>query len=172
MRQVRVVLTCDEGFVADSLRDFANAYEDAPCGKDWLEVKHGSGFLEFVEVPDPAPNLADVFDVARNAVLDERDRKRRELMDMQAADRKWIDETITKLEFLKDRGFKVTKYFGGIVDGHPYNYIRIDKGGNCWVEIEGSSARRKDGTLDLCSPFIANYEHPRLETLIKEIAQW
>lgn len=170
MRQVRVVLTCDEGFVADSLRDFATAYEDREG--DWFEVEHGSGFLEFVEVPEPS--LADIFDKKKEKVLDEREQERLRLQKMDEEERAWIEATLPKLEFLKARGFKVEKYFGGIVNRWPYNYIRIYKKGtmNCWVEIEGSTVRRNDGTISHLSPIIYNTEVLTLEGLVKRVAEW
>jgi len=168
MRKVKVVLVCDEGFVADSLREFATAYEDN--FGDWHEVEHGSGFLEFVEVPDPEPSLAEVFDKKRESVMDERERRRRELERMDEEERAWIMEMAEKLAFLRERGFEVKTHFGGIVNGWPYNYIMIEKGR--WVQIDGSSVRRTDGTLDQTSPYIANYNHPTMEELIKIIAEW
>lgn len=166
MRQVRVVLTCDEGFVADSLRDFATAYEDE--FGDFHEVEHGSGFLEFVEVPDPEPSLADVFDKKAKEVRDKREEERQKLIKMDAEEREYIDAMAEKLSFLCERGFKLSKYFGGIVDGWPYNYLTISQG--AWkVEIKGSSVRRGDGTLDVVS---FAYEHPTLEDVIKKIAEW
>ena len=77
MKQMRVVLTCDEGFVADSLRDFAAKYEDE--FGDFHEVEHGSGFLEFIEVPDPEPSLADIFDKKAKAVRDKREEEQHRL---------------------------------------------------------------------------------------------
>jgi len=169
MRQVRVVLTCDEGFVADSLRDFATAYEDK--SGDFHEVEHGSGFLEFVEVPDPEPSLADVFDKKAKAVRDKREAERQKLIKMDAEEREYIDALAEKLSFLCERDFKLSKYIGGIVDGWPYNYLTISQG--AWkVKIKGSSVRRGDGTLDVVSFAFANYEHPTLEDVIKKIAEW
>lgn len=169
MRQVKVVLTCDEGFVADSLRDFASAYEDK--FGDFFEVEHGSGFLEFVEVPDPEPSLADIFDKKAKAVRDKREAERQRLLEMNVAERKYIDGLAEKLSFLYERGFKLKKYFGGIVDGWPYNYLTISKGMR-EVEIKGSSVRRENGTLDVLSHYYANYQHPTLEEVIKNIAEW
>lgn len=99
MRQVRVFLTCDEGFVADSLRDFANAYEDAPGGKDWLEVEHGSGFLEFVEVPDPYPTHDEIISgiIAKRKALNE------EAMDKEAKRNAHIEELEAKIKALAPR---------------------------------------------------------------------
>ena len=168
MKQVRVVLTCDEGFVADSLRDFATAYEDN--AGDWHEVEHGSGFLEFVEVPDPEPSLADVFDKKAKAVRDKREAERQKLIKMDAEEREYIDALAEKLAFLLERGFKLSKYFGGIVDGWPYNYLTISKGMRS-VEIKGSSVRRESG-LDVLAFCYANYQHPTLEEVIKVIAEW
>lgn len=171
-REIRIVINCDEGFVADTLREFAGKYEDE--FGDWYECEHGSGFLEFVNVPDPEPSLEDVFTAKRESVLSERDRKQKERLDMQDEEREWINETLPKLKFLEQHGFSVTKYFGGFVEGWPYNYIRIDKSDamNCWVEIEGSTARRKDGTIDHVSPIIYNTEVLTLDGLIKKIAEW
>lgn len=168
MRKVKVVLICDEGFVADSLREFATAYEDN--FGDWHEVEHGSGFLEFVEVPDPEPSLAEVFDKKRESVMDERERRRRELERMDEEEREWVMKTAEKLAFLRERGFQVKPYFGGIVDGWPYNYVHIGRGR--WVDIEGSSVRREDGRLNQSSPYIANYLNPTMEALLEEIATW
>jgi hypothetical protein len=47
MKQIRVVVTCDEGWVADTLRDIATMIEDAD--REWYEAEHGSGFIEEVE---------------------------------------------------------------------------------------------------------------------------
>lgn len=47
MKQIRVVLICDEGFVADTLRDIATMIEDEE--RSWYEAEHGSGFTEEVE---------------------------------------------------------------------------------------------------------------------------
>lgn len=168
MRQVRVVLTCDEGFVADSLRDFANAYEDE--SGDWHEVEHGSGFLEFIEVPDPEPSLADVFDKKAKQVSDKREALAQKLIKMDAEEREYIDALAEKLSFLCERGFKLSKYFGGIVYEWPYNYLTIRKGMRS-VEIKGSSVRRKSG-LDVLASCYANYQHPTLEDVIKTIAEW
>lgn len=168
MRQVRVVLTCDEGFVADSLRDFASAYEDK--FGDWHEVEHGSGFLEFVEVPEPEPSLADVFDKKAKAVADKREAERQKLLRMDAEEREYIDALAEKLSFLCERGFKLSKYFGGIVYGWPYNYLTIGKRGR-EIEIKGSSVRRESG-LDVLASCYANYQHPTLEDVIKTIAEW
>lgn len=169
MRQVRVVLTCDEGFVADTLRDFASAYEDN--AGDWHEVEHGSGFLEFIEVPDPEPSLADIFDKKAKAVRDKREAELQRLLEMNVAEREYIDGLAKKLSFLYERGFKLKKYFGGIVNGWPYNYLTISKGMR-EVEIKGSSVRRGNGTLDVLSSYYANYQHPTLEDVIKNIAEW
>ena len=169
MRQVRVVLTCDEGFVADSLRDFASAYEDK--FGDWHEVEHGSGFLEFVEVPDPEPSLADVFDKKAKEMADKREAERQKKQKMLADERAYIREAANALAFLSERGFKVSTWDGGLLDGCPYTYVRIEKGGR-WVEIEGSSVRRTDGKLNQVSPYIANYVSPTMEELIETIAEW
>lgn len=51
----RIVINCDEGFVADTLREIAVRYEDAfeDIGEDaeqgFYEAEHGSGFIEEVE---------------------------------------------------------------------------------------------------------------------------
>lgn len=47
MKQIRVVLTCDEGFVADTLRDIATMieYDD----REFYEAEHGCGFIEEIE---------------------------------------------------------------------------------------------------------------------------
>ena len=172
MKQVRVVLTCDEGFVADSLRDFASAYEDN--FGDFHEVEHGSGFLEFIEVPDPEPSLADIFDKKAKAVRDKREEERQKEQKKQkmlADERTYIRETAKALAFLGERGFKVSTYYGGMLDGWPYTYVRIEKSG-LWVEIEGSSLRRSDGKLNQVSPYIANYVNPTMEELIETIAEW
>ena len=47
MKQIRVVVTCDEGWVADTLRDIATMIEDDD--REWYEAEHGSGFIEEVE---------------------------------------------------------------------------------------------------------------------------
>lgn len=169
MRKVRVVLTCDEGFVTDSLRDFASAYED-DFG-DFHEVEHGSGFLEFVEVPDPEPSLADVFDKKAKAVRDKREEERQKLIRMDAEEREYIEALAEKLDFLRERGFILKKYFGGIVDEWPYNYLTIGKRGG-EIDIKGSSVRRENGTLDVVSFAFANYEHPTMKDIIKKIAEW
>lgn len=169
MREIRVVINCDEGFVADTLRDFASAYEDNDG--DWHEVEHGSGFLEFVEVPDPEPSLADIFDNKATEVRNKREEERQKLLKMNAEECEYIDALAKKLDFLRARGFILTKYFGGVVDGRPYNYITISQG--AWkVEIQGSSVRRENGTLDVVSFAFANYEHPTMEEVIKKIAEW
>lgn len=56
------------------------------------------------------------------------------------------------------------------VNGWPYNYVHIGCGR--WVDIKGSSVRRKDGTLDQCSPYIENYNNPTMEALLEEISTW
>lgn len=169
MRQVRVVLNCDEGFVADALRDFATAYEEKDG--DWHEVRHGSGFLEFIEVPDPEPSLEQVFDKKKKEVDDAKKREWDKLRKMDLDERSWVADMVGKLEFLEARGFRVRPYYGGIVDKWPHNYIQIDGKGR-WVAIEGSSVRRADGTIDQTSPYIANYLNPTMEELIKIIAKW
>lgn len=47
MKQIRVVLTCDEGYVAETLRDIATMIEDKE--REWYEAEHGCGFIEEVE---------------------------------------------------------------------------------------------------------------------------
>lgn len=162
-------MVCDEGFVADSLRDFATAYEDN-IG-DWHEVEHGSGFLEFVEAPNPAPGLADIFDKKAKQVSDRREAERQRLLEMNVAEREYIDGLAERLSFLDKRGFKLKKHCGGIVYGWPYNYLAIQKGLR-EVDIKGSSVRRENGTLDVVSYDYATYEHPTLEDVIKKIAEW
>lgn len=99
MRQVRIVMNCDEGFVADTLRDFANAYEER--NGDWHEVEHGSGFLEFVEVPDPDPEMAheDIINgiAARRKAINE------EAMDKEAKRDAYIKELEAKVKALAPR---------------------------------------------------------------------
>ena len=161
-------MTCDEGFVADSLRDFASAYEDN--FGDFHEVEHGSGFLEFVDVPDPEPSLADIFDKKAKAVRDKREEERQKLIRMDAEEREYINALAEKLDFLRERGCTLKKYFGGIVDGWPYNYLTICRRGR-EIEIKGSSVRRNSG-LDVLANCFANYQHPTLEEVIKVIAEW
>lgn len=172
MKQIRVVLTCDEYYVADTLREVATMIEDGE--QSWYEAGHGSGFTEEVDVPDPQPSLDEMFDEAASAEQRKREDKHRKQLAMQDEERKWIEDTMPKFEFLKDRGFTVTKYFGGLIDGWPYNYIRIEKRNamNCWVEIMGATVRREDGTLDHLSPIIYNTEVLTMEKLIKKIAEW
>ena len=170
MREVHINITCDDGYVADTLRDFATAYEDN--FGDWLEVEHGSGFVEFVEIPDPEPSLADIFDMKKKVVEDEGEKELRRLEKEDEEERAWLKQTEEKLAFLRDRGFKVSTYFGGINLGFPYNYIRIAKSGNLWVEIKGSSARTADGRLDLLAPIIDTGRKWSLEDVIEKIAEW
>lgn len=47
MKKIRVVLICDEWFVADTLREIATMIEDDD--REWYEAEHGSGFIEEVE---------------------------------------------------------------------------------------------------------------------------
>lgn len=133
-------------------------------------VEHGSGLLEFVEVPDTEPSLADVFDKKAKAVRDKREAEWQKLLRMDAEEREYIDALAEKLSFLCERGFKLSKYFGGIVYGCPYNYLTIGKRGSK-IEIKGSSVRRESG-LDVLASCYANYQHPTLEDVIKTIAEW
>jgi len=168
-REIRIVINCDEGFVADTLREFAGKYEDE--FGDWHECEHGSGFLEFVEVPDPEPSLADVFDKKVKDVADKREAERKKRLNMLDAERKYVHETAEKLAFLRERRFKVSTYDGGLLDGGmPYTYVRIEKGCR-WVEIHGSSVRRTDGRINQASPYIAPVTST-MEELIKTIAEW
>lgn len=48
MTEKRIVINCDEGFVADTLREIATAYED-DMEKDWYEAEHGCAMIEEVE---------------------------------------------------------------------------------------------------------------------------
>lgn len=45
----RIVINCDDGFVADTLREIAARYEDDLGDSEWYEAEHGSGFIEEVE---------------------------------------------------------------------------------------------------------------------------
>ena len=47
MKQIRVVVVCDEGYVADTLRDIATMIEYEE--REWYEAEHGSGFIEEIE---------------------------------------------------------------------------------------------------------------------------
>jgi len=170
MREVRIIINCDEGFVADTLRDIATAYED-DMEQGWYEAEHGAGSLEFTEAPDPEPSLQEMFDEAAGVAQRKREAEIKRLMDMQHEERIWVEDTFQKLEFLKERGFKVGKYFGGIVDGYPYNYITISKGLR-GVEIMGATVRRTDGTIDHVSGQFYNTERLTMEDLIKRIATW
>lgn len=55
MKEIRVVINCDEGFVADTLREIAMRYENAidDIGEDakegFFEAQHGSAYIEVVE---------------------------------------------------------------------------------------------------------------------------
>lgn len=49
MKEIRVVINCDEGFVTDTLREIATAYEDDLGDREWYEAEHGSGFIEVLE---------------------------------------------------------------------------------------------------------------------------
>jgi hypothetical protein len=133
-----------------------------------LEEGEGEAHIEPLDLT--GSKLEKIFDIQSANIKSEKDRERQRRLKMDADERVWIDETIEKLKFLRERGFKVMPYFGGIVDGWPYNYIMIEKGR--WVQIDGSSVRRTDGTLDQTSPYIANYNHPTMEELIKIIAEW
>lgn len=46
MKKIRIVINCDEGFVADTLRDIATLYEDELDTTKWYETDHGCGFME------------------------------------------------------------------------------------------------------------------------------
>lgn len=116
-------------------------------------------------------DLEKIFDKKKAAVDDAKKREWERLRMMDLDERAWVADMVGKLEFLESRGFRVRPYYGGIVDKWPHNYIQIDGKGR-WVAIEGSSVRRQDGTLDQTSPYIANYNHPTMEELIKTIAQW
>ena len=48
MKQIRITVTCDEGFVADSLRELATAYEDSLDNDMEYETAHC--MAEFSEV--------------------------------------------------------------------------------------------------------------------------
>lgn len=172
MKDIRIIINCEREYIAETLMRIASEYEHEMGVADWIEVEHGCGFIEEVEIPSPLPSLAEQFDEAFHAKAREREAERLKLKEMDSEERRWIEETIPKLEFLNQRGFKVTKYFGGIVDGWPCNYIRIEKLGNCWVEIEGSTIRKTDGTIDFLSPLIYNTEVMTMEKLIKRIAEW
>lgn len=169
MKQVRVVLTCDEGFVAETMRDIATMIEDEE--QSWYEAEHGSGFTEEIEVPDPEPSLADVFDKKAKETADKREAQRQKLIKMDAEEREYIDALAEKLDFLRDRGFTLNKYFGGIVDGRPYNYLNIISKRGRNIAINGSSVRRDSG-LNVVAFYFANYQHPTLEEVIKVIAEW
>lgn len=169
MKQIRVVLTCDDGFVAETMRNIATMIEDEE--QSWYEAEHGSGFTEEIEVPDPEPSLADVFDKKAKDVADKREAERKKLIKMDAEEREYIDAIAEKLDFLRGRGFELKKYFGGIVDGWPYNYLNIISKRGRRIEIKGSSVRRESG-LDVVAFYFANYQHPTLEEVIKKIAEW
>ena len=50
MKEIRIVIFCDEGFVAETMRDIATAYED-DMDREWYEAEHGSATIEEVEMP-------------------------------------------------------------------------------------------------------------------------
>jgi len=120
---------------------------------------------------DEAASLELAFDLSAAEAKSEMEQRERKLKSMDAAERAWIDETIDKLAFLRERGFEVRPYFGGIVDGWPYNYIWVSRG-MMSVAIQGSSVRNTDGTIDHVSGHIYNTEVLTLEALVKKIAKW
>lgn len=99
MREIRIVINCDEGFVADTLRDLATAYEDDMDERDWLEVEHGCGSLEFVEVPDPKPSQDDIVGgiFAKRKSIDD------EIQDKEAKRDAYIEELEAKVKELAPR---------------------------------------------------------------------
>lgn len=48
MKEIRVVVVCDEGYVADTLRDIAALYENDLDNSEFYSAEHGSGFWEEV----------------------------------------------------------------------------------------------------------------------------
>ena len=51
MKEIRIVINCDEGFVADTLRDIATQYENGEYAQfGFYEVEHGVGTIEETEL--------------------------------------------------------------------------------------------------------------------------
>jgi hypothetical protein len=56
MKNIRIVINCDEGFVADTLREIATRYENAvqDLGEyaqfGFYEAEHGAGTIEETEL--------------------------------------------------------------------------------------------------------------------------
>ena len=144
-----------------------NQHKDMSAGSDWE-------FCDDIDtqVEEEKPSLEDIFDIKAANERSKREQKRRELMTMDAQERAWIDEMVDKLAFLRSHGIQVKPYFGGIVDGWPYNYITIGSRNGRWVEIKGSTVRRKDNLIDHLSPYIYNTEKLTLEDVVKRVAEW
>ena len=47
VKEVRVVITCKEGHVAEALREVAAMIDEGE--REWYEAEHGCGFTEKVE---------------------------------------------------------------------------------------------------------------------------
>ena len=144
-----------------------NQHKDMSAGSDW-------DFCDDIDtkVEEEKPSLEDIFDIKAANERSKREQKRRELMTMDAQERAYIDELFDKLAFIRERGISVKTYFGGIVDGWPYNYITIGSRNGRWVEIKGSTVRRKDNLIDHLSPYIYNTEKLTLEDVVKRVAEW
>ena len=47
MKEIRIVINCDEGFVADTLREIATRYENGEYAQfGFYEAEHGVGTIE------------------------------------------------------------------------------------------------------------------------------
>jgi hypothetical protein len=50
MKEIRIVINCDEGFVADTLREIATQYENGGYAQfGFYEAEHGVGTIEETE---------------------------------------------------------------------------------------------------------------------------
>lgn len=49
MKQIKISITCDEGFVADALREIANAYESRPDDESEAEFETAHYMAEITE---------------------------------------------------------------------------------------------------------------------------
>lgn len=49
MKEIRIVINCDEGFVADTLREIATIYEDTLDEAGFYEAEHGCASMEIVD---------------------------------------------------------------------------------------------------------------------------
>ena len=49
MKQIKISITCDEGFVADALREIANTYENRPDDEPEAEFETAHYMAEITE---------------------------------------------------------------------------------------------------------------------------